>query len=876
MFVYLSKKIAIPSGSQLNCLSWNKTDGWVVCGGDMGILKVIKLQTNQSSANLGLAAPSNLSMNESLTEHSTAVTVVTWNERFRRLTTCDASGRIVVWMSNNGSWIQEMVHTRSKSPTKSVQWTYDGQKICIAYEDGEIIVGTVSGDRLWGKSLRQQVVDTAWSPDGKFILFGFKNGNVHAYDASGNFFANVPIFCAKEGEAEVSNVEWHDCQGFINPKKPSLAICYSNGKCQIMRSEHDTEPHLIDSELDVSCISWNPFGTVLAIAGKNKFAQDVSDNFVQFYSHKGEHLTSMKVGRSEITGVSWEGTGLRLALAINSAIYFANVRPDYKWAYLPKTLIYSYEKPERMNDVVTFWNFKTGEKHSNTLNNVVHVLAKDEYSALISKSPKHPRSNTIYLCNSIGNPLETRSFDIDPCFGAMSSRFVAIGSESEIFIWNFNTENSSKDFVDMNLNLALKRKSGEVTQFNIDYPDEDFSKARKYKVSDAISAIAVSNRMLLVGKTSGQFLKFSLPDLNLESKFVIPQRPLNIEINSDSTRIAIIDVNSIFSAYRLVAPEGEKSSLEAKKIELEKKDVWNVKWSEDNPELFALIEKTRMYVVRGSAMEEPVVSCAYICEFDQLKIKAAQLDAIFEDPESPSAELVMDFETRSLRDTRRFLESTSIESAYQFIKEKPHPRLWKLLAAKALETLKLEYAELAYLNCFDYGGVQFVKRLNQIEGETKQQAEVAAHFKRFDEAENIYLELDRSDLAIELRKKTGSWFRVLNLIQERGSDDALLIQVLNNIGQYYADRQMWSRAAPYFEKSGNFEKLIDCYYSLEDFNKLEYLIEVLQDNSPLLSEIGELFTSVGMGKPAVDAFLKEGQLRKAVDCCVELNHGIKL
>ncbi len=32
------------------------------------------------------------------------------------------------------------------------------------------------------------------------------------------------------------------------------------------------------------------------------------------------------------------------------------------------------------------------------------------------------------------------------------------------------------------------------------------------------------------------------------------------------------------------------------------------------------------------------------------------------------------------------------------------------------------------------------------------------YFKRFDEAEQIYLDMDRSDLAVALRVKLGDWF----------------------------------------------------------------------------------------------------------------------
>lgn len=37
---------------------------------------------------------------------------------------------------------------------KDMCWTKDGQKICIVYEDGAIIVGSFDGNRLWGKDLK--------------------------------------------------------------------------------------------------------------------------------------------------------------------------------------------------------------------------------------------------------------------------------------------------------------------------------------------------------------------------------------------------------------------------------------------------------------------------------------------------------------------------------------------------------------------------------------------------------------------------------------------------------------------------------------------------------------------------------------------------
>ena len=43
-----------------------------------------------------------------------------------------------------------------------------------------------------------------------------------------------------------------------------------------------------------------------------------------------QHLRTLKVPGKQIHGCAWEGGSLRIALAVDSFIYFANIRPDYK------------------------------------------------------------------------------------------------------------------------------------------------------------------------------------------------------------------------------------------------------------------------------------------------------------------------------------------------------------------------------------------------------------------------------------------------------------------------------------------------------------------------------------------------------------------
>ena len=70
------------------------------------------------------------------------------------------------------------------------------------------------------------------------------------------------------------------------------------------------------------------------------------------------------------------------------------------------------------------------------------------------------------------------------------------------------------------------------------------------------------------------------------------------------------------------------NNREGELIKFERKDVWDMMWAVDNPDLFAMMEKTRMYIFRNLEPEEPILSAGYICEFADLEIRAVLLDEI--------------------------------------------------------------------------------------------------------------------------------------------------------------------------------------------------------------------------------------------------------
>lgn len=74
-----------------------------------------------------------------------------------------------------------------------------------------------------------------------------------------------------------------------------------------------------------------------------------------------QHMRTLKVPGQELTGCSWEGRSLRIALAVDSFIYFANIRPDYRWCYFARTVVYTYTRPDRAETCVTFWDTTNNE-----------------------------------------------------------------------------------------------------------------------------------------------------------------------------------------------------------------------------------------------------------------------------------------------------------------------------------------------------------------------------------------------------------------------------------------------------------------------------------------------------------------------------------
>lgn len=81
--------------------------------------------------------------------------------------------------------------------------------------------------------------------------------------------------------------------------------------------------------------------------------------------------------------------------------------------------------------------------------------------------------------------------------------------------------------------------------------------------------------------------------------------------------------------------------------------------------------------------------------------------------------------------------------------------------------MDLDYliAQKALIKIDDYKTLKYIKKIQLLDDREKQKAEILILYNKYDAAENIYRNLERKDLAINMRVKIGDWFRVLEMVR---------------------------------------------------------------------------------------------------------------
>lgn len=197
-------------------------------------------------------------------------------------------------------------------------------------------------------------------------------------------------------------------------------------------------------------LKWNPNGSLLAVSGlqvaKTSQGEEKEVCVVQFYDPFGQHIRSLKIPGKRITSLTWEYTGLRVALAVDSFIYFANVRPDYKWCHFAKdVLVYAYTKPDRLEQCLCYWNTKTNERVMKYPMKLYLLTSTGDVCLMATKPEEQGGQYLLTITNAIGVAIETKYIDFEPTFGMITKSHVFVANGDLVLFWQYrNTVGSTR------------------------------------------------------------------------------------------------------------------------------------------------------------------------------------------------------------------------------------------------------------------------------------------------------------------------------------------------------------------------------------------------------------------------------------------------
>ena len=127
---------------------------------------------------------------------------------------------------------------------------------------------------------------------------------------------------------------------------------------------------------------------------------------------------------------------------------------------------------------------------------------------------------------------------------------------------------------------------------------------------------------------------------------------------------------------------GDKPTGEA--LSHQRKDVWDVRWADDNPGLLVCMEKLRLTVLRhvrtpdgegDFEAEEPLATSGYVCSFKDLCVTTAMLDEVMENPLDFEDNVMVDFETKTLREAREMLADVGVRARRPQLHPARHTKL---------------------------------------------------------------------------------------------------------------------------------------------------------------------------------------------------------
>ena len=767
-----------------------------------------------------------------------------------------------------------VVKTELKKITK-VQWEVDG--LCFA----------VLGELYDNDAIKEEEEDDKESKLGEVE----DKKNIEKKDEINTNVDKININSEKSSNAENNNNN-----NIINKEKSGEIENIINDinnnnnieKSGMIKDNNAEKNNIENNNINVNNVSYLN-NTNININNKNK-------SILLFYNVQGDLLKRF-VCPCHVNSFSW-GFSSTVALAADKYIYIALTKFKHKWAYLNDTIVFAYLIADQKYNII-FLNTVNDTKQCKLVYNLINIISSDFYCTIIQEN-KEKKEYSFMITNNFCNVLENKLIPIKPLFSAMNNQFIVISDSDYVYVLQYKgyykpkKEGSKKDknaknneiinITGMKYNIPMsKLDPNGMHEFcffidselnpDIEYNYKTFIKNKKSK--NSIINISLNNINLYIAKSNGIINKYNLYTMSLERKFKLEESIKSFGISPFDKYLWCINNNDYLSIYLLDKEKPEK-------LNYYQKEVWDIKWQEKTEEEeredtleFVILQKNRLYFINNLEVEGDLIKCTdYLAKYYNNEVIAVKIEKLNNDRYNDfflGKDYYQIFQNKFLNEFNQLLENEDLKPALDYAAKKPNNKLYSKIIKKSLEKLDFDTAQKAMLQTYDFEGLQFLKKVKNIENDEYKKAAILEYNNNFEEASNEYNKAGRNDLKLQMNIKLGKWDEVTDMMSKNNPNDENLKIVYNNYADELYEKKDYDQAEEYYKKSGNLHGLINTYFAKEDYNKAAEMIDVLPKEDEFLEQMGDKFRGLGMCQEAVLAYTKHGNIKKAMETYIENN-----
>jgi WD repeat-containing protein 35 len=555
MYSFVFQKIALGKDRESTSLSWNKDNDIIAVGFNTKTIKLIKIEEPAD-----LDGEIQLSLNQSVSSsHKSSISTLSWNEKFDKLLSVDDKGLMIVWTEGGQNlYTEEMVNEAGKKRIKFAKWSAGGNYVIIAIEGGSLILGSVEGERLWGKDVQMEIEFVSFLENDQVILIGDNKGGLIAIDSrKGEIFAEYDFYDEKDikGQNEhANNVVFFEANN--SSVHGRLAIGFSQGDVYFV---HDLRENFLKKYnfgiQKLFAAKWSRDGKLLAVSGL------MEDKPRIFFLNQHASIVSCLNMNKNVLYLDFNSIGDRLLTGFQNSLSFIKVKRPFYYGFMSKegVLVVGFEmrvlneilklseKHEKTEYLIYYIDMKTKNFNRIEAERLLFLLCDEDKTLMVTTHKDSKTTCMFTIADKKGNFMYSLKLRMIPENVAIRNSRILFSVGCCIGIWDLSEvcklQIQTKGVMERPKLYWLSLKNTQTVSDCTLAPEEIFEGEVPVDANKSLNVVCIdiSENSYVVCTAKGVVKRFNVSNFGESEDLILRKVPLRISMNKNETAFSCFD-----------------------------------------------------------------------------------------------------------------------------------------------------------------------------------------------------------------------------------------------------------------------------------------------------------------------------------------------